>query len=152
MPHRPHAPSTRAACAALGRLLLPGLLLLAFAQGCRRSGPTGDVSGKVTVAGTPVQFGAIAFLTLQGRAVTVNIDQGAYRAPAVPVGRVEVTVQAIPVAANPVGHPTLGPLPPDKSRGKFIPVPSRYSLPKTSGLTYDITAGPQTKDFDLDAK
>ncbi len=36
--------------------------------------------------------------------------------------------------------------------GKFVAVPDRYTLPKTSGLHYEVVAGAQTKDFDLDEK
>lgn len=113
--------------------------------------PTGDVSGRVTVAGAAVQFGNIAFVSADGRVTTANIENGAYKAVRVATGRAEVTVQAVR-RGTPVGSPTLGPLPGAEVPGKFVAVPERDTLPKTSGLSCDVAAGTQTKDFDLEPK
>jgi hypothetical protein len=132
----------------------PILLLLVSALGCHRAPPpTGEVSGRVTVAGVPIQFGAIAFIAENGQVATAPVKQGAYQAHAVPVGAADVTVQAVRLGLHPVGSPKFGPLPSGgPPLGEFVPVPSRYNSPKTSGLQYQVIAGEQTKDFDLEAK
>ena len=98
-----------------------------------------------------MQFGNIAFVSADGRVTTANIENGAYKAVRVATGRAEVTVQAVR-RGTPVGSPTLGPLPGAEVPGKFVAVPERYTLPKTSGLSCDVAAGTQTKDFDLEPK
>jgi hypothetical protein len=130
--------------------LLVAILMLPSAAGCQHKPSTGEVSGKVLVAGAPVQFGSIAFIGPEGRVATAAIKNGTYRAIGVPTGVSQVTVQAVRLG-SPVGHPTLGPLPPSEVAGKFVAVPDRYALPKTSGLNYEVAAGLQTKDFDLEA-
>jgi hypothetical protein len=137
-------------CCKLCRLLAL-MSLLMVVVGCQRKPPTGEVSGQVSVDGAAVQFGTIAFISAEGRAVTSNINHGAYKASGVPTGKTQVTVQAVRLG-TPVGHPTLGPLPTTEVAGKFVAVPDRYSMPKTSGLECDVVAGAQTKDFDLEAK
>ena len=114
--------------------------------------PAGEVSGRVTVGGAPVQFGTVAFISGSGQVATGRIENGDYRAVDVPTGAVKVTVQAVRLG-TPVGNPKFGPLPASPPpAGKFVAVANRYGSPKTSPLEMDVAAGPQTKDFDLDAK
>jgi hypothetical protein len=65
-------------------------LLLAFLYLTTRPG---KVSGRVMYDGKPVPIGAIAFHPEgSGRRVTVDIEDGVYRAGKMPVGTVRVTV------------------------------------------------------------
>jgi hypothetical protein len=125
--------------------------LLSLVGGCRPAPPTGKVSGQVTVAGAPIQFGNIAFLSPQGRVATGNIQNGAFQVAGVPVGETRVTVQAVRLG-TPVGHPTLGPLLSSSNEGKHVDVPARYALPDKSDLHHTVTAGEQVVNFDLEAK
>jgi hypothetical protein len=126
--------------------------LLALVVGCHGKAPSGEVSGRLTVAGVPVQFGTISFLNEQGQVATGNIENGAYRAIEVPTGSVKITVQSVKLGM-PSGNPKFGPLPSSPpQQGKFVPVPNRYTMPKTSPLQLDVVAGPQNKDFDLTEK
>ena len=120
--------------------------------GCHGKPPTGEISGQVTVAGAPIQFGTIAFINDAGQVGTGRIENGAYHATDVPIGPTKVTVQVVRLG-TPVGNPKFGPLPASAPPpGKHVAVPVRYGTPKTSPLKCDIAAGPQTKDFDLEAK
>jgi hypothetical protein len=37
-----------------------------------------------------------------------------------------------------------------EAQEKTLKIPGKYADPKTSGLTYEVTTGHQTKDFPLD--
>ena len=98
-----------------------------------------------------IRHGRVYFRQRTGVA-TGRIENGDYRAVDVPTGLVKITVQAVRLG-TPVGNPKFGPLPASPPpAGKFVAVANRYGSPKTSPLQMDVAAGPQTKNFDLDAK
>jgi hypothetical protein len=119
-----------------------GLFLLA---GCGRSAAT--VSGKVTLDGQPLTKGEIAFYPGENGALVLgSIDgNGNYTlstgtAKGLAPGKYQVTI-----VANDVLEPTqkfASPVP------KLI-TPAKYSTASTSGLTAEVTAGSNTKNFDL---
>jgi 2-methylaconitate cis-trans-isomerase PrpF len=69
--------------------LFLGFVLLA-AVGCGAS--TSDVSGNVTLDGTPLPAGTIVFIPAKGTAVSAEIKNGKYNALKVPEGEAKVTV------------------------------------------------------------
>lgn len=141
MPRLTHCSRLAAAC------LLPLLAFSALLSGCQRKAPTGEVSGRVTVGGSPVQFGTIAFI-VDGRAAVGTIQDGNYLAKEIPTGTARITVEAVR-QGTPSGNPKFGPLPAMPPPGPFVAVPKQYSSPKTTPLELEIGPGAQTKDFDL---
>jgi hypothetical protein len=139
------------------------LCLLLLAPGCggrRRSVDHADVSGKVTYNGKPVTGGEITFVTAEGFASTGIIDpEGNYTIKA-PVGPVKVSVNNQMIVTAAAGGKVLAkqkggsaarPGAPEATpiKGKFMPLPPKYLKMDTTDLTYTVTSGSQTKDFDL---
>ena len=132
-----------------------GLFFLAaafVALGCGW-GRKGSVTGEVKYNDRPLAAGAIVFLFQDGEKQVVHADivDGKYSMPSTPTGKAKVTVTATPPSR---GH---GALPsgatksaaPSVLREKYVPIPAKYGNPDTSGLTYDVKSGTQTKDFPL---
>lgn len=119
----------------------------------------GVVTGTVRFEGEPVAAGRITVLCEGGDKPVffTGIQDGAYRIERAPVGSARVTIQAF--AAN----PTAGSVPVPPGAGPALPIPAsvprvgkpldgfpeRYLNPDASGLTFEITPGPQTHDIDL---
>jgi hypothetical protein len=127
------------------------------AAGC--STPTGDVSGQVKFEGTPIASGRIVFQSQEGKQEFYRslIKDGSFEIKGVPVGEVKITVESFP---PPTGEPSNIPgkdlgIMRDKSgskptgSGPYVKIPERYGSFDKSGLTYTVTQGPQTKDFNL---
>ncbi len=66
--------------------------VLVLVGGCGKPS-TGEVSGKVTFRGEPVNSGTIAFIGDDGRVTSAMIEGGSYHAK-VPLGPVRITVNA----------------------------------------------------------
>ena len=128
------------------------LLLLGLLSGC---GPkAGDVTGRVLFKGTPLPAGRITFLCEGGNkpVVTRDIRDGAYTMQGLPLGQARVTVVTIPPAPSSPAGPIQSPVPtdvPSAPAGPYVEIPDRYRMPDTSGLTYTVTAGSQTKNWEL---
>ena len=131
--------------------------VLAAAAGCGPP-PTGVVSGTVKVKGQSVANGLITFESEVGKrdVFSAAILDGKYTTDAIPVGPTKVSI--IPRQANPAAPAAKegglmagqsGDLVAPAKRGGAGEVPPKYSSSATSGLTYDVTAGANTKDFDL---
>ena len=86
--------------------------------------------------------------------IAAEIVDGKYTVKGIEPGLAKVTVITLP--------PSKGGLPPRGGKpveapatfssspsGKYVPIPQRYGNVEQSGLTYEIKAGSQTKDFDL---
>ncbi len=132
--------------------LVAFLLPLALA-GC---GPrTGTVSGTVTYKGQALGNGSVMFLTKDGKAQSGLIgSDGSYTVANVPSGPVTITVQTTPPAgAQGGGMKVKGTEMPDMgggtAAGKYVPIPDKYKNKDQSGLSYDVTAGPQKHDIQL---
>jgi hypothetical protein len=150
-------------------LCLPGLVLLAV--GC---GSKGTITGTVSYKGTPIPQGTILFTPASGgAAVSVPINDGKYTAEKVSAGPAKVAVVSLYSAGGPAdamtqvmqGGKGMGPPPdakiPEEARKLFsgggggsskkgLQIPDKYGNPDESGLTYTVTGGSQTKDFNLD--
>lgn len=121
--------------------------------------PTGTVSGVVKVGGQPVASGLITFESEVGKrdVFSAAVIDGKYATDPIPVGPTKVSVvtrQGNPAAAP---APKEGKLMAGQSGDLTAPpraaaaggVPTKYNSSATSGLTYDVTAGENKKDFDL---
>ena len=124
-----------------------------LAAGCGPA-PTGTVSGTVTVGGRPVPSGLITFSSEVGArdSFSAAVLDGRYATGPIPAGPTKVTV--IPRGANPAEAPAgkgggdLAP-PPKAAAKRAATVPPKYGAADTSGLTFDVARGENTKDFDL---
>lgn len=127
------------------------LALLACA-GC--GAKSGDIAGQVLFRGEPLPAGKISFFCEGGNqpVISHDITAGAYSIPKAPVGNARVTVVTFQIKQDPVPGAIPSPVPTDVSAGAagpFVAIPDRYRMPDTSGLTYTITAGQQTKNWEL---
>lgn len=148
------------------RPALAGLALLVcvVATGC---GGNGSVSGKVSYNGQALGGGTVIFYSEgKGSAESQIGPDGSYSIDKIAAGPVKVAVEtasAKPVAPDP-RRPAMPTPPPDQTpkgadtslynassapKGKYVAIPETYGNPATSGLTYDVKAGSQQKDFDL---
>lgn len=125
-----------------------GLLAAAFVLvGCAAR-PV--VSGKVSYRGEPLTTGEVSFVSSDGRSRSGLIGtDGRYEIADPPAGEVTILVAAKKVdGGSSGGSPLLG-----ETKGKpgvmRSLIPERYADPKTSGLSYRVTGGKQTKDVEL---
>jgi hypothetical protein len=131
-------------------VLMPAVLLL---SGCG-SVATGDVSGKVTYQGKALPSGRITFVCEGGDkpVFTSEIKDGQYLIQKAAVGSARVAVETFQFKKVEIpGAPKSSTLPGSDAPppGPYVPIPQKYRVPDSSGLTYTITKGKQTKDFDL---
>ncbi len=129
--------------------------VLAAAAGCGPP-PTGTVSGVVKVGGQPVANGLITFESEVGNrdVFSAAVLDGKYATGEIPAGPTKVSI--VTRQANPAAPPSKEAglmagqagdrAPPPKRAAE---VPGKYSSSTTSGITYEVTKGPNTKDFDL---
>jgi hypothetical protein len=127
--------------------------LSAFAGGAT----TATVSGRVTMSGRPVIWGAVILVGPDGRSVAGRIQpDGSYTVPDAPIGDVAVAVtspdplvdhyktqirsarKALPVAQWPA---------PPVDRQQWFVLPKHYEDPKTSDLKLTVNRG--RNEFDL---
>jgi hypothetical protein len=145
------------------------LFLLALSLGCGSAAKArAVVKGKVSLGEKHLTAGNVFFhaandVTANG---TINKD-GNYEIPDAPLGDVKVSVTvpkispAILAKMNAMrkGMPNIKSVDPSGS-GKsipimgempehIVPIPDKYGNPETSGLTYTVQSGEQTKDFVL---
>jgi hypothetical protein len=138
------------------RRLVPAVLLVLLAlalSGCGQR--KGKLTGKVSYKGETVPSGTVAFYG-KGDAVSsapIGPD-GTYQATEVPLGEVRVTVST-PPPPDPHAAEKLkkNPLVVQKNivikQEKVVPVPRKYNLPGTSGLSLTVTGGSQPFDISL---
>ena len=98
---------------------------------------------------------------VDGLPITANLTQeGDYDAKEVPVGKVQVAVYSLDPAhaARPRKErgAAEGVLPdksnwmnPEVDRSKWFPIPRRFEMVQTSGLTADLKRGQNTVNFEL---
>ncbi|HEX3147077.1 MAG TPA: hypothetical protein VHR66_03285 [Gemmataceae bacterium] len=130
----------------VGRLV--GLVFCTLlVTGCDGS-PFAEVSGTVTVDGTPVEAGAITFLPVDGKTPTAGgeIKGGKYNVK-VPVGQMKVSI-SVPMA---IGKKKLYATP-DSPEGTMYKesLPGRFN--ETTELTLDVKSGTNEKNWDLTTK
>ena len=137
--------------------------VLAACAGCGGDSGKATVTGKVAYKGAPVTGGTLTLYPADGPAypITINPD-GTFNISGAPIGAMGVGIKTD--NAGSAGFPAMpsGRTPPkdavmpqnqkdyDMSKmGKKVDIPAKYNDLKTSGLTWDIKAGKNTKDFDL---
>jgi hypothetical protein len=140
-------------------LVAVGLLVASGCQSGGRSGPTGTVKGKVTLAGKPVPTGTmVSFVsdTAGAAAAKVGAD-GAYELMAagktqVPVGKYRVMVTDPPAGTmSQADYDKMmsgGPKEPEAKTPSTV-IPAKYTAVGTSGLSYEVKAGPNAIDIEL---
>lgn len=133
-------------CGFLVRLLVSVSCVAALA-GCGREGPeTADVTGTVTLDGTPVEGAIVGFQPAQGIPATATTDaSGRFSLKAV-VGQNAVTViksETIGGAAPQDSEATAG----DVETRSLLPI--KYSTTQGSGLSFDVQPGMAPVTIDL---
>lgn len=135
-------------------------LALASLTGCGGDSGKATISGKVTYKGAPVTGGTLTLYAESGTPYPVNINpNGTFNVSDVPTGQRTVSISTDNVQTNQgytmppgVTPPKDSPAPPQidtSTLPKKVDIPAKYKDPKTSGLTWDIKGGKQSKDFDL---
>jgi hypothetical protein len=104
------------------------------------------VSGSIAYDGKPIEAGSIIFTPADGNGPTAGaeIKGGKYTATRVPVGPAKVEVRGARVTSSKKMYDDPN-SPVVQTSAEMLP--ARYN--KSSELRYDVTTGPQTKDFDL---
>jgi hypothetical protein len=124
-------------------------------SGC--SQPKAMVTGKVTYRGEPVPSGTVAFFGPGDQVASAPLrPDGSYAASGVPRGLVKVTVTTPPPGPSPE-QLANNPMVQERRRGrnvapvveKTVSIPTKYSLPGTSGLSLTVTEGSQPFDIVL---
>jgi hypothetical protein len=126
--------------------ILFGAMLAASTFGCSGDSKHAAVSGSVTLDGAPIQTGTIRFVPADGMSATADaiITEGEFTA-AVPPGEKRIEISAPKV----IGKRRMMPDSPEISITEES-VPAKYNT--KSELTYSVTAGTQSKDFELSNK
>jgi hypothetical protein len=149
----------------------PLLVVFAAALGCSSSGnpnAPARVSGKLTYKNQPIKGGTMLLHTAEGVPYNAQISpDGTYSATDIPTGELIVTVDTEslnPAKAAPKGAQADarmkqmqqleqrrpdGADPGQDLSANYIKLPTKYASPKTSPLKVTLSAGKQTKDFDL---
>ena len=130
---------TRSLASAAACLALAGLI------GCGGSASDkATISGKVTYNGKPVTGGTLTLYSSTGAPYPVSIkEDGTFNVSGAPIGQMGVGIDTGPARVAPPAGSTAPQGPP------HVDIPAKYKDPKTSGLTWDVKAGKNTKDFDL---
>ena len=151
----------QAASAARFVAALTVFLCLTALTGCGDSSKAA-VSGKVTYKGAPVTGGTLTLYPTSGTPFPVNINaNGTFNASDAPIGQMGVSISTDNVVSFQGYQMPPGVQPPkdvnspaqpniDTSNApKKVEIPAKYKDPKTSGLTWDVKGGKQSKDFEL---
>lgn len=153
------------------RLFAALTFTLVFVIGCGGSKKApAKVSGKVTYKGAPVTGGNINFHTKASGVYSYTLTlEGTYTGIDLPAEEMVVTVLTESLNPNlkkteytgtgmgrgPKGTaPKMSPMPqggptPTGPSGVYVKIPEKYAKKETSTLKATLTAGSQTKDFDL---
>lgn len=137
-------------CAATAVLALVAPVL----AGCGGSGK-GDVSGKITYNGQTLPYGSVQFMSPGGAFVSMIESDGSYSIKGVAAGisKISITCQDPKYAEfmKQLSESARNPKVP-KPKGNpedFDKIPSKFTNPESSGLTYTVKSGSQTFDIEL---
>lgn len=123
-------------------------VLSVLVAGCSgASGPTVTFEGVVSVDGTPVDQGAISFTPVQsgaGKAVSVEIRDGRYRAENVSVGRTHVQFHAVRETGKMIHSND-----PAEGGGAYPEIISVIPAKHQAGIDVTLTDTEKTRDFRL---
>jgi len=122
---------------------LAGLLTVCWLTGCGGRAPTGSISGKVTLGGTPLSAGVVVFSNAKtGVGASAPLDaSGTYTIESIATGQYQVAVQPPPA---PAPHEME-----QASAAPRVSVPQKSQDPKTSNLTATVNEGANKQDFAL---
>lgn len=147
-------------------LAAAGFVFLSGCPGGGYSGPTGTVSGTVTLDGEPVPQGCtVAFVSDQGFAASGQLGAGgkyklsvAGKGNEIPVATYKVTVT--PSATGQMSDQDYEKMMQESASGGEKPkaeskpaeevIPAKYSSTATSGLSFNVKKGPNTIDIKLE--
>ena len=122
------------------------LTVAALTTGCSKGGPPmGEVSGTITVDGTPAKIGSSSFFPVDRKSATAGaaIKEGKYTAK-VPVGKVKVEIRVSKI----VGKKKLY----DTPNSPVQPIMKEVLPPKYNDRTeleLDVKSGTMEKNYDL---
>jgi hypothetical protein len=141
--------------------------VLSGCSGGQQTFPTGEVSGTVTYGGERISQGKITFISTEtGNFGLAAINDGSYTVKA-PLGmcKIEIQVQStenqytIPPQQRKMVESKMKELrekgvkvpdqPLEGAKAPTIKLPEKYKSADTSGLQFDVQAGTQTKNWDL---
>jgi len=142
------------------RLVLLVPVFLVLVSGCQKGNPNAlaKLSGKVTYKGAPVTGGNLMLTAKKGGAINSIIisPDGTYSLTDLPEGEMTVTIETESIkesGAEEYGGKKMPTSPQPKGanivKGKYVKIPDKYNNINTSGLSVTLTAGDNTKDFDL---
>jgi hypothetical protein len=135
----------------LPRFFRLGLLLgaaLLCSSGCGQK--SGTVRGKVSLDGSPITFGTVAFIGENGQSSSGQIQSdSSYVVQKAPLGKVVITVQTYPLppSVQPPDKKGSGEAP--KTEARYTRIPAVYGDARKSPLSYTVTAGEQSHDVTL---
>lgn len=153
-------------CGLWALVAIAGLVFLAGCPGGGYSGPTGTVSGTVTLGGEPAPQGCtVGFVSDQGFTASGRVGAGgkyelsvAGKGNAIPVASYKVTVT--PPAAGETSDQDYEKMMEESASGAEEPkaktepaeevIPAKYASTATSGLSFDVQKGPNTIDIKLE--
>lgn len=123
-----------------------------FAAGCGKEKPASTVSGKVTLAGQPLDQGVITFFSNAGSTGTSEIGAGgtySLMGPnkeegVAPGGYTAVVMPSMAQIKKGHNDPRI--------RVKDSAIPIKYTSAASSPLKYDVAVGPNTIDIVLDGE
>lgn len=128
---------------------MAGMLFVVVLAGCGPPGlDTADVTGTLTLDGKSVDGAVLGFQGEQGPPATATTDaSGAFKLAAV-VGKNTVTVTKSVIVADTKPNPDVvaGPV---ETR---LLLPSKYSVPGASGLSYDVQHGMPPVNIELQSR
>ena len=138
-------------------------------SGCESSNARGKVKGRVKFFDKYLTAGTVIFTTKDDRSGSGNIDsEGNYEVADAPIGECTITVKVptfergrgmqgppkappgVPDMRSPDGGDTDKNFVPNNfDPSKIVQIPAKYGAVETSGLTYTVVKGEQTKDITL---
>lgn len=138
------------------------IVCLLAATGCSSPAPA-EVTGVVRCDGKLVRVGSVLVFDEAGAPHAGDIRQdGTYKVWGIPAGPIQVAVQSLEPRRAPPARPgrknqdnpdpNLVPPPPPEAPAEprdWFRLPSRFSIPATSGLSTTLNPGPNTFDIDL---
>ena len=109
----------------------------------RRRQQQGHDFGQSHLQGAPVPSGTLNLYPASGPPFPISLKpDGTFSVSDVPIGQVGVAIDTPPPMIPPAGT--------DMSKvTPHVAIPAKYKDPKTSGLTWEIKGGKNTKDFEL---
>jgi hypothetical protein len=110
------------------------------------------VTGKITYKKEPLTTGEVSFIASDGKSRSGLISpDGTYKIVDAPLGSVVIVVVAKQLAGKvEKGDPLSAKPKGGRAAQMKSAIPEKYNDPKTSGLTYTVTSGRQTRDIDLE--